>query len=138
MPLSLTYTQGTLAEETISVLAKEITNAFLEWHNLGGNPVMTPNVTMQIQALPVAGSFSGGDPVAAAWLECKVPSFALTDRSVQEGFFSDASDLIERAANGSIARDKIFSNTVHTVDGTWNLGGKPLTNQQLTDAISAA
>lgn len=137
MPLSLTYTEGALPKEAIAELGRQITEAFLDWHNLSGNAVMLPNVTMQIQHLSKEGSLSGGEAFNGVWLECKVPSFALADRSVQQGFFAQATDLIEAATNLTIPRSHIFSNAVHTVDGTWNLDGRAMSDEELGEAIAA-
>jgi len=136
MPLALTYTEGVLTPETDRLAGQKITNAFLKWHGLTGNTVMTPNVTMQIQALPGDGALSGGEPVEGAWLECKTPSFALADRDIQIGFFREATDIIAEAAGGRLPRERIFSNLVHTVDGSWNLDGEAMTNNELSERIS--
>lgn len=136
MPLALNYTEGVLTPEAGLGAGRKITDAFLKWHGLGGNTVMTPNVTMQIQSLPKNGALSGGEPIEGVWLECKTPSFALADRDVQEGFFKEATDIIAEASQGKIPRDRIYSNVVHTVDGTWNLDGEAKTNQQLIDLIA--
>lgn len=137
MPLALTYTEGVLSPSVTLQLGKDITDAFLRWHNLSGNTVMTPNITMQIQSLPQSGSLSGGDIFSGAWLECKVPSFALSDRAVQEGFFAEATNLIEAASAHDLPRDRIYANAMHTVDGTWNMDGRAMTNAQLGTAIAA-
>ncbi|WP_229004453.1 hypothetical protein [Roseibium aggregatum] len=71
-----------------------------------------------------------------AWLECKTPSFTLAARDVQVGFFKEATDIIAAAAEGRLPRDRIYSNVVHTVDGTWNLDGEAMTNSQLSERIS--
>lgn len=136
MPLALNYTEGVLTAEAGRLAGKKITEAFLKWHGLAGNAVMTPNVTMQIQALPHGGALSGGEPVKGAWLECKTPSFALADRDIQVGFFKEATDIIVDAAEGRLPREKIWSNLVHTVDGTWNLDGEAMTNQQLSERLA--
>jgi len=136
MPLALNYTEGMLTAEAGRLAGKRITDAFLKWHGLAGNKVMTPNVTMQIQALPKTGALSGGDPVDGAWLECKTPSFALADRDIQIGFFKEATAIIAEAAEGRLPPERIFSNVVHTVDGTWNLDGEAMTNEQLAGRIS--
>lgn len=136
MPLALNFTEGVLTPEAGQRAGARITNAFLKWHGLAGNRVMTPNVTMQIQPLPKAGTLSGGEPVEGVWLECKTPSFALADREIQVGFFEEATDIIAEEARGGVSRDRIYSNLVHTVDGTWNLDGKAMTNQQLSERIA--
>ncbi len=136
MPLALTYTEGALTGDAGLRAGKKITEAFLKWHGLAGNRVMTPNVTMQIQALSKSGALSGGEPVDGAWLECKTPSFALADRDVQIGFFKEATDIIFSAAEGRLPRERIYSNVVHTVDGTWNLDGEAMSNEQLGERIA--
>jgi hypothetical protein len=136
MPLALNYTEGVMTPEAGLRAGRKITDAFLKWHGLTGNSVMTPNVTMQIQALPKNGALSGGEPVEGVWLECKTPTFALASRDIQVGFFKEATDIIFEAAESRLPRARIYSNAVHTVDGTWNLDGEVCTNQQLTDRIA--
>jgi len=136
MPLTLTYTQGLLPEGKEQKIAKRITDLFLKWHGMAGNKVMTANVGMHTQALPKSACFLGGEFTEAVWLECKTPSFAFADRDVQEGFFKDATDIIEEFTLGKVPRNRIFSNVVHTVDGTWNLDGRAMTNAQIAEAVS--
>ena len=136
MPLTLTFTDGVLPDGVMSEAGERITGAFLKWHGLAGNKVMTPNVTMHIQALPKGTTLAGGAATEGIWLECKTPSFALAERDIQEGFFKEATDILEEAAGGRIPRDRIYSNVVHTVDGTWNLDGRAMTNQELGAAIA--
>lgn len=137
MPLALNYSEAALNSGAVPNIGKRITDAFLKWHGLTGNSVMTPNVTMHIQELPKGHTLAGGEPVEGIWLECKTPSFAFADRAIQEGFFAEATDILEEGAEGRIPRNQIYSNVVHTVDGTWNLDGKAMTNEQLGQAIAA-
>jgi len=122
MPLSLHITEGVLPSGTEKKAVKQITDVFLKWHGLAGNRVMTPNVTAMVQVLPASSTFSGGEVVAGAWIEWKTPSFAFADRDIQLGIAK---------------RDNIYFNVVHTVDGTWNLDGVAMSNEQLGEAISA-
>lgn len=136
MPLALSYTEGVLTPEAGLRAGRRITEAFLKWHGLADNKAMSSNVTMQIQSLPKTGALSGGKPVEAVWLECKTPSFAFADREVQVGFFKEATEIISDEARGNVPRERIFSNVVHTVDGTWNFDGKAMTNAQLNAEIA--
>ena len=97
---------------------------------------MTPNVTATVHVLPKGSTFSGGKEFAGAWIEWKVPSFAFSTREVQQGFFKDATDIIQQLSGGKQPRDNIYVNVVHTVDGAWNLDGKAMTNEELGQAIS--
>jgi len=97
---------------------------------------MTPNVTNHIHILPKDSTLSGGKPFVGAWIETKTPSFALSTRDIQEGFFKEATDIIEELSSGKLPRENIYANAVHTVDGTWNMEGRAMSNEQLGEAIS--
>lgn len=136
MPLTLTLTEGVLPRGTEKLAVEQLTDAMLERHGLTGNKVMTPNVTATVHVLPRGSTFSGGNEFAGAWIEWKVPSFAFSTRGVQQGFFKDATDIIQELSGGKQPRDSIYVNVVHTVDGAWNLDGKAMTNEELDQAIS--
>ncbi len=136
MPIAITLTEGALPKGSEKEAGKRITEAFLKWHELSGNKVMTPNVTSQIHILPKDSSLSGGEPFVGAWIETKTPSFALSSREIQEGFFKQATDIIEELSEHKLPRKNIYSNSVHTVDGSWNMDGRAMTNEQLGEAIS--
>ncbi len=136
MPLTLTLTEGVLPRGAEKQAVKQLTDAMLERHGLTGNKVMTPNITAMVHVLPKESTFSGGREFAGAWVEWKVPSFAFSTREVQLGYFKDATDIIQELSGGKQARDNIYVNVVHAVDGAWNLDGKAMTNEELGQAIS--
>lgn len=137
MPITLTLTEGVLPESAIAQAVARITKAFLTAHNLDGNKVMTPNVTAHVNLLPIGATFAGGRPVEGAWVETRTPSFALTDRDVQQRFYSEATQILHDLSDGTLAKERIWTNGVHAVDGTWNLDGVALSNSELGAAISA-
>lgn len=136
MPLTLTLTEGVLPEGTEKLAVERITDAMLKWHDLAGNRVMTPNVTATVHVLPKTSTFSGGKEFSGAWAEWKVPSFAFNSREIQVGFSREATDIIHDLSGGRQPKDNIYANVVHTVDGTWNLDGRAMTNEELGQAIS--
>ena len=136
MPLTLTLTEGVLPRGREKQAVEQLTDAMLERHGLTGNKVMTPNITATVHVLPKESTFSGGKEFAGAWVEWKVPSFAFSSREVQQGYFKDATDIIEELSGGKQPRDNIYVNVVHAVDGAWNLDGKAMTNEELGQAIS--
>lgn len=136
MPLTLTLTEGVLPDGTEKLAVERITDAMLKWHGLTGNTVMTPNVTATVHVLPKKSTFSGGKEFSGAWVEWKVPSFAFSTREIQVGFFKDATDIVHELSGGRQPRENIYGNVVHTVDGTWNLDGRAMTNEELGHAIS--
>jgi len=136
MPLNLHITEGVIPPNTEKTAIKRITDVFLKWHNLTGNKVMTPNVTAMLQVLPRNSTFSGGEAVSGAWIEFKTPSFAFTDREIQIGIAKEATDVIVELSGGKQPRDNIYFNVTHAVDGTWNLDGQAMTNEELGKAIS--
>ena len=136
MPLTLTLSEGVLPEGTEKLAVERLTNAMLKWHKLTGNKVMTPNVTAHVQVLPKSHTFSGGNEFSGAWLEWKTPSFAFNSREIQVGFSKEATEIIHELSGGKQPKDRIYANVVHTVDGTWNLDGQAMTNEELGQALS--
>ena len=136
MPLTLTLTEGVLPLGMEKEAIIQITDAFLKNHGLTGNKVMTPNITATVHILPKSSTFSGGKEFTGAWVEWKVPSFALADRAIQKGFFADATDIIYQLSGGKQSKDNIYVNVVHAVDGGWNLDGVAMTNEEIGTAIS--
>jgi hypothetical protein len=137
MPLMLTLTQGVLPAGAEKQAIAEITESFLKHHGLSGNKVMTPNVTAHVNILPKGSTFAGGKEIEGAWLETKTPSFALADRDIQTSFFKHATRIIHDLSGGKLPVERIWSNGVHAVDGTWNMNGVAMTNAQLAETVSA-
>lgn len=136
MPIALTLTEGVLPENLHGTAVARITDAFLEAHQMSGNKVMTPNVTAHLAVLPKGATFSGGEPVEGAWIETKTPSFALANHDIQAHFFNEASNILHELSNGNLAKEQIWANGVHTVDGTWNISGTLMTNEEIGQAVS--
>jgi len=137
MPINLTLTEGVIAADQAPIAVARITEAFLRHHGLAGNRIMTPNVTTHLNILPKGHTFAGGKPVEGAWIETRTPSFALASHEIQAAFFGEATEILHDLSGGALARDRIWSNGVHAVDGTWNLNGQPMTNDALAGAITA-
>ena len=136
MPLSLHLTEGVIPAGTEKQAIKEITDIMLKWHGLTGNKVMTPNITAMVQILPKGTTFYGGEEVAGAWIEFKTPSFAFTNREVQIGVAREATNVIYELSGQKQPKDNIYFNVTHAVDGTWNLDGKAMTNEEIGEAIA--
>ena len=136
MPLSLHLTEGVIPAGTEKKAVKKITDIMLKWHGLTGNKVMTPNITAMVHVLPKGTTFCGGEEVDGAWIEFKTPSFAFADREVQKGVAQEATDVIYELSGRKQPKDKIYFNVTHAVDGTWNLDGIAMTNEELGAAIA--
>ena len=137
MPIVLTLTEGVLSEDKEAVAVERIVQSFLRHHGLAGNGVMTPNVTSHVTVLPKGKTYAGGKPVEGAWIETKTPSFALADRAIQAAFFGEATEILHELSGGRLPKDRIWTDGVHAVDGTWNLGGVARSNAELGEAIAA-
>lgn len=136
MPLTLTMTKGVMPSGFEKKAVKQITDSFLKWHSLSGNKVMTPNVTAMTHVLPKGTTFSGGKEVAGVWIEWRTPSFAFLDRDIQIGHAKEVTDVIHQLSGGKLPLDNIYFSVIHTVDGTWNIDGQAMTNEQLGAAIA--
>jgi len=136
MPITLTLTEGVLPVSKVEQAIEQLTDSFLEHHAMFGNKVMTPNITAHVHIIPKGLTFAGGKAVEGAWIETKTPSFALADNKVQASFFSTATQMIHDLSDGKLAKENIWTNGVHAVDGTWNINGVTLTNAGIGDAVS--
>jgi len=136
MPLTLTVSEGVIPKGKEAGVFKELCSAMLRWHGLSGNKVMTPNVVGSLHVIPPGHSFAGGDHSQVAFIEWKVPGFAFANREIQEGYISEATDILHAVSNGALPRENIWVNVVHAVDGAWGISGQAMTNDQLKQAIS--
>jgi hypothetical protein len=136
MPLTLTLTEGVIPAGSEKQAVAQLSDAMLKYHDLSGNKVMTPNITANVHVLPKSATFSGGKEFSGAWVEWKVPSFAFASREVQQGYFEEATNIIQDLSGGKQPRANIYVNVVHTVDGAWNFDGRAMTNEEIGAAIS--
>lgn len=136
MPITLTLTEGVLPVNKVEQAIAQLTASLLEHHGMSGNKVMTPNITAHVNIIPKGLTFAGGKPVDGAWIETKTPSFALADNKIQASFFSTATKIIHDLTGGKLPKEKIWTNGVHAVDGTWNIDGVTLTNDGIFEAVS--
>lgn len=138
MPIVITATEGVITAQSGQQAFAELTQAFLELHNLAGNAFMTPNVIGEINAVPPGRTFSGGEPAALVVVELKVPSFALSEPAQKRAWVAQATDIVFRAGEGRVARERIYINMVYAVDGLWGIAGKAYTNAELITAVQGA
>ena len=136
MPITLTLTEGVLPVGKVKDAISQITASFLEHHGMSGNKVMTPNITAHVNIIPKGLTFSAGKEVEGAWIETKTPSFALADHKIQASFFNAASKIVHDLSAGKLPRERIWTNGVHAVDGTWAISGVPLTNAGIGEAVA--
>jgi hypothetical protein len=138
MPLTLTLTEGVVPKGQEKVAYQRLSAAMLKWHGLAGNKIMTSNVVGSIHVASKEHTFAGMDETPVVFVEWKVPSFAFTDRKIQEGYFAEATNIIHEMSGGRQPRDKIFINVVHAVDGAWNFNGNAMTNAEIGAEVAKA
>ncbi len=136
MPLSLTFTEGVIPADSIEEAVSKITHSMLKHHGLSGNAVMKPNITAQVSVLPKNSTFSGGEEFSGVWMEWKVPSFAFSSREILWAHFAEATEIIRELSGGKHPISQIYSNIIHTVDGSWNFNGIAMTNEEISKEIS--
>ena len=136
MPLLLTLTEGVIPAGSLQEAVSKITNSMLKHHGLLSNTVMKPNITAQVSVLPKNSTFSGGEEFSGVWMEWKVPSFAFSSREIQLAHFAEATEIIRELSGGKHPIDQIYSNVIHTVDGSWNFNGIAMTNEEIGEEIS--
>lgn len=136
MPLTLTLTEGIIPTGSEKEAVQKLTNSMLKHHGLLGNKAMTPNVTAHVSVLPKNSTFSGGEEFSGVWMEWKVPAFAFATREIQLAHFAEATDIIRELSGGKQPIENIYSNVIHTVDGSWNFNGIAMTNEEIGEEIA--
>ncbi len=138
MPITLTVSEGLLSSEAQAQAFAGLTDAVLDVAGLTGNEFMTANVIGSINVLPAEHVLAAGKPVAAAFIELKLPEIALATAEAKRAFITRATDVVEQAAEGRIKREHIWSNIVYAPEGAWGIAGQSYSNADLVAAIASA
>jgi len=138
MPITLTVPEGPLSPEAQAQAFAGLTDAILDVAGLSGNAFMTANVIGTINVLPKEHVLAAGKPVAAAFVELKLPEIALATAEAKQAFIEKATDVVEQAAKGLLKREHIWSNIVYAPEGAWGISGHSYSNADLVGAIQGA
>ena len=138
MPISIQVTRGLLTPEGERAILGRVARALLEAHDLQDNAFMRDSIIGHIVVTPEAESYVGAGPGSLAVIEVKVPAVAFRNRASQEAFVADATRIVQELSAGGHSPARTFVNVVHAVDGTWGIGGRAFTNEELGAAIAGA
>jgi len=138
MPITLTVPEGLLSAESETEVFAGLTRALLRVTQLEGNAFMTANVVGTLNRLPAGHVFAAGKPAPAVFIELKLPGIALATAEAKQAFIEAATEIVERAAEGRLSRDHIWTNIVYAADEAWGIGGRAFSNAQLVGAIQQA
>lgn len=86
MPITLTIPEGLLSSEAQARAFAGLTDAVLDVAGLTGNAFMTENVIGSINVLPANHVLAAGKPIAAAFVELKLPEIALATEEAKRAF----------------------------------------------------
>ncbi|MBB3525502.1 Tautomerase enzyme [Rhizobium redzepovicii] len=138
MPITLTVPEGLLSPEAQAQAFAGLTDALLDVAGLTGNAFMTANVIGTINVLPREHVLAAGKPIAAAFVELKLPEVALASAEAKQAFIEKAADVVEQAAEGRLKREHIWSNIVYAPEGAWGIAGDSYSNADFVGAIQQA
>ncbi|NEJ73020.1 Tautomerase enzyme [Rhizobium phaseoli] len=138
MPITLTVPEGLLSPEAEAQAFAGLTDALLDVAGLTGNAFMTANVIGTINVLPREHVLAAGKPIAAAFVELKLPEIALASAEAKQAFIEKAADVVEQAAEGRLKREHIWSNIVYAPEGAWGIAGDSYSNADFAGAIQGA
>lgn len=138
MPITLTVPEGLLSQQAQAQAFAGLTAALLDVADLTGNAFMTANIIGTINVLPREHVLAGGTPVAAAFIELRLPEIALASAEAKQAFFEKAADVVEQAAEGRLKREHIWSNIVYAPEGAWGIAGRSYDNAELIGSIQGA
>ena len=138
MPITLTVPEGLLSPEAQAQAFAGLTDALLDVAGLTGNAFMTANVIGTINVLPREHVLAAGKPIAAAFVELKLPEVALASAEAKQAFIEKAANVVEQAAEGRLKREHIWSNIVYAPEGAWGIAGDSYSNADFVGAIQGA
>jgi phenylpyruvate tautomerase PptA (4-oxalocrotonate tautomerase family) len=138
MPITVQVTQGLLTPQGQRKVLPLISDALLRAHGLSGNTFMTPNVIGHLLVSAESESYAGGKPQSLAVIEVKVPAVTFATPQISQLFIGEVTDIIDQYKAGAHPRERTFVNVTYAVDGTWGIGGKAYTNDELGAAIQHA
>ena len=138
MPITLTVPEGLLSPEAQAQAFAGLTDALLDVAGLTGNAFMTANVIGTINVLPREHVLAAGKPIAAAFVELKLPEVALASAEAKQSFIEKAANVVEQAAEGRLKREHIWSNIVYAPEGAWGIAGDSYSNADFVGAIQQA
>ncbi|WP_126241453.1 Tautomerase enzyme [Burkholderia gladioli] len=137
MPITLTVSEDLLTPNEEMRVLEALADALLETEGLTGNPFMVANVVGRIDVVPHGRFLAGGSVAAAALVELKLPGIALSTSDALQRFIARATEVVIQAAEGRLARDRIWINVVRVADGAWGIAGRGYDNVSLPQAIRA-
>ncbi|MBI2253806.1 MAG: Tautomerase enzyme [Proteobacteria bacterium] len=138
MPITLTLPEGLLSPEEQAEAFAGLTEAVLEVAGLTGNAFMKANIIGSINVLPKEQVLAGAKPVAAVFVELKLPEIALATSAAKKAFIEKAADVVEKIGAGRLKRENIWSNIVYAPEGAWGIAGRSYGNSDLVKAIESA
>ncbi|TVZ41589.1 hypothetical protein P886_0936 [Alteromonadaceae bacterium 2753L.S.0a.02] len=138
MPIQIIVSEGLLSETDAQALHSQISQLFLDVHEISNNPFMIPNVVGEVVFMNPHLTFSGKQVGPVAIVELRVPSFTFTTQAQKDQFVAQATDIVFNACNGKLPRKSIWVNAVYAVDGLWGIEGKAYSNTELGEAIQQA
>lgn len=137
MPINLIVSEGVLTAEAEKAAFKNLTDLLLKLHGLSGNGFMSPNVIGEVVVVPRGRSYAGGEQSEIGIVELKVPAVVLPTKELKDAWVSQGTTIIEQAADGRLARNRIFFNVTYAVEGAWGIAGEAYDNPALGAAIAA-
>ena len=138
MPITVTVPSGLMTDAAAADIVPRLSRALLARHGLTGNQFMAPIVIGSLNLLPKAHVYAGGRENDAIFIELKVPSVTFTSQEQRQGFLDDAHAILNELSNGRYPKERTFLNITYALDGSWGVGDKAYTNEQLGAAIAQA
>ncbi len=138
IPITVTATEGIFDACAEAQILPRLSAALLERHGLIDNAFMVRAVVGSVHILPNGRTFSGGRAERAIFVELRVPSITFQTVEQRQGFFDDVNAVLDDLTHGTYPRDTTFLNITYVVDGSWGIGKKAYTNEELGAAIVAA
>jgi phenylpyruvate tautomerase PptA (4-oxalocrotonate tautomerase family) len=138
MPITVTAPSGTLTPAGEREILPQLTAALIDASGQSGNSFFTSLVGGTVQLLPPEQIYAGGVNRPLVLVELTLPDIGLADREARAAFIAAATAIVRATARPGHRDEDTWINILNARDGCWGVGGRMLTNDDLTAGIMAA
>ena len=136
MPITVTAPQGVLTADGARQILPRLTQALAQAADAADRPEIVATIGGTLHQLDPGDVYAGGEPHPLVLVELKLPGVALSTQDRRARFISDATAIVAELTVESHVDDDTWVNILHAQDGAWGIGGRALTNAELSAGFS--
>jgi hypothetical protein len=134
MPITVTAPRGVLTSRGTREILPRLTAALAEAADATDRPDIIATIGGTVHQLDPRDIYAGGEPHPLVLVELKLPAVALSTQDRCARFIADATRIVANLTIDEHRDADTWINILHARDGAWGIGGRSLTNADLTRA----